>query len=60
MFLSKRTKGTKLEKRLRERQSSDGGPTRDPPPGQTPSPDTITDAMRDLQTGAYLTDMAVL
>jgi hypothetical protein len=49
LFLSKRTAGTKLEKRLRERSPS---PIWDPSQGEAPRPDTITDTMVCLQTGA--------
>ena len=56
LFLSKRTAGTKIEKRLRERRSNDL-PNLRSAQGEIPRPDTITDAMVCLQTGA---SMAVL
>ena len=50
LFLSKRTAGTKMKKRLRERTSSDR--PSDPAQGEAPSPDTIAYAVACLQTGA--------
>ena len=44
LFLSKRTAWTKMEKRLREKRTSD------PSQGEAPRPDTITAAMVCLQT----------
>jgi hypothetical protein len=44
LFLSKRTAGTKMEKRLRERSSSDLS-NLDPSHRKAPRPDTITDSM---------------
>jgi hypothetical protein len=52
LFLSARTAGTRMEKRLRERRSSDRPKLGDPSQGEAPRPDTITDAMVCLQTGA--------
>ena len=46
LSLSKRTSGTKMKKRLRERMSSDR--PRDPAQGEAPSPDTITEALMYL------------
>jgi hypothetical protein len=51
LFLSKRTAGTKMEKRLREMRFSDS-PTWDPAQGEAPRSDTITDAIACLQKGA--------
>jgi hypothetical protein len=47
LFLFKRSKGTKVEKRLKERSSSDWPISR-----EAPSPEIITDAIVCLQTGA--------
>ena len=53
LFLSKRTAGTKMEKRLKERKSSDlpnlGPISRG---GSSNRPEPITDAIMCLQTGA--------
>jgi hypothetical protein len=51
LFLSKRTAGTKMEKRLRKRRSRTS-PNWDPSQGEGSRPDTITDAVMYLQTGA--------
>ena len=54
LSLSKRTAGTKMEKRLRERRSSlVTGPNWDPTQGEAPRPETITDGILYLQTVAY-------
>ena len=50
MFLSKRTAGTKIEKRLRKKWSSDQ-PNWDSSQGEDTRPYTNTDAMVCLQTG---------
>jgi hypothetical protein len=50
LFLSKRTIGTKMEKRVRERRSSDN-PTWDPSQGGASRPDTIAETMLCLQKG---------
>jgi hypothetical protein len=46
-FLSKRTAGTKMEKRLKERGSNDQ-PNLGSISGEAPRPDTITDTMGAL------------
>jgi hypothetical protein len=49
LFLSKRTAGTKMKKKLRKRRFSDLPKSAQ---GEAPRPDTITDAMVCLQTRA--------
>ena len=49
LFLSKRTAGTKKEKRLRKSRYSDG-PTWNPAQGEDSRPDSITD---DAMLSAY-------
>ena len=51
LFLSERTAETKMEKRLRERGSRTN-PTWDSSQGEASRPDTITDDMVCLQSGA--------
>ena len=53
LFLSKGTTGTKMKKNMKERRSSDR-PNWDPAQSETLWPDTITDAVVCLQTGAYV------
>jgi hypothetical protein len=52
LFLSERTIGTKIEKRLGGRRSVTG-PNWDPAQGAAPRPDTITEAMVCSQKGVY-------
>jgi hypothetical protein len=53
LFLSKRTTGTKMEKRLKERQSNDWPKLGSISWGEwVPRSDTNIDAMMCLQTGA--------
>jgi hypothetical protein len=51
MFLSKGNAETKMEQRLKNGHPVTGPPW-DPSHAQTPNPDTITDAVLCLQTGA--------
>jgi hypothetical protein len=52
LFLSERITGMEMERRLRQRRSSDS-PKWDPAHREVPRPDTITEAMEHSLKGIY-------